>query len=64
MFEYFINCALTLALIVICPALVWAITQKIMFTLLVLNKDEEVDEMNEKYKKYEKMFSYLIDYNP
>lgn len=67
MWSYLVECLCTIGFIFgvfVIPAGAYLVVRKIIFGLLILNKDEEVDEMNEKYKKYERMFSYMMDYNP
>ena len=64
MMSYFLECLCTIGVIAVVFVIIPAVVNKILFGILILNKEDEVDEMNEKFKRYEKMFSYMMDYNP
>ena len=62
MIEYFVECLINLGIlfgIIFVPALVWMTTQKILLFWLSKREPEVLDELEEKHKRYEKLFSYL-----
>ena len=64
MWSYVLECLCTIGFIAgvfVIPAGAYLVVRKILFGLLILNKDEEVDEMQQKFKKYERMFNYMLN---
>lgn len=64
MMEYLIECLTTLGFIfgiIFVPGLAWMLAQKVLLFWLSKREPEVLDELEEKHKRYERLFAYLCE---